>query len=446
MALPLSSDDHEAWTLKVKNTFVEIEHPRPSAGQRCNSAPPKSPGCRQNADFSVEKQRPHLESDASTDAETASTICSESGSATPGHMLSPQQSPVAPELNPELSMTVLQPRRLNSNALLFQPKATKPKPVVDDLENSHFKNRFVEVLESVRTEIQNSPYVEHLDMTDCDGTWCYVVRPRHLGTKFACQTEELIDWLQEVFLKAAAYSNCIYLMGFAGGGYRAFTREAQGFSAMYGAMENSRNACWHVFKKGFCKHGPDCCKEHPSCQVPVRVLVESTSLNGCPKFVGAFKQEVADLSMAVIVALQSCGFAEKVEAFKDKGCQGWTIEVTPKEEAQPHKDFLRGHAQNVLLSATAGLSLVWAIGHAEQPFLSKKDGFVTMLGAVTGETVPCSDLFDKGCCTRRECRYAHPDCLMPLSFIIKEKTSSTVSPAMMQYLENWNLSTTPCWN
>jgi hypothetical protein len=441
MALSSNIADNVDWKLMIKNTFVEIETPRCCAEPRSNSAPASSRF--QQDDGCIVKLRSHIDSDVSTDFDTESTICSECGSGSPASLTSLPQSPVTPRGNPEFFATAMQPRKLNSKAPLVQPKAMQPKPVVDDLASSDYKNRFMEVLDNAKAEIQKSSCVEHLDVTNCDGTWCFVVRPS-VAPEFACQTDEFLEWLEEVFLGAAQHYNGIYLMGFANGGCRAFTKEAQGFSAIYGAMDSSRNACWHVFKKGFCKHGADCGKQHPVCQVPVRVLLEKTSLNGCPKFMGAFKQEVADLSMAAIVALQGCGFAEKVEAFKDKDSQGWTIEVTPKEEVQSHKDFLLDHAKSVLLGATACLSLVCIIGHATQPFLSKGEGFATMIGAVMGETVPCADFFVKGCCTRHTCRYAHPDCLMPFTVTIKEKTSLTMSPAMLQYVAQRNLSTSPC--
>merc|ERR1719321_309369 len=127
-------------------------------------------------------------------------------------------------------------------------------------------------------------------------------------------------------------------MGYAGP--KPFTLKPQGFEATLGVMENARSACYHVFKKGFCRHGSECSKNHPACQQTVQVVVENASLNSCPRFVKAFKQEVATLVMLVTAALGSCIYADEVEAYENKGERGWTIEVMPKEEIKQHKEYL----------------------------------------------------------------------------------------------------------
>jgi len=78
---------------------------------------------------------------------------------------------------------------------------------------------------------------------------------------------------QKFLLETTNQSKSIYIMGFSSP--RPFVELQSGFSATLGAMENATRACWHVFKKGFCRHGSNCSKQHPIYETNVRVLVET---------------------------------------------------------------------------------------------------------------------------------------------------------------------------
>jgi hypothetical protein len=84
--------------------------------------------------------------------------------------------------------------------------------------------------------------------------------------------EQVLAFAQKTLLELTTKSKCIYVMGYCTP--QAFTRQTFGFEATLGAMENATKACWHVFKKGVCRHDVNCCKQHAIYKVPVRVFVE----------------------------------------------------------------------------------------------------------------------------------------------------------------------------
>jgi len=210
----------------------------------------------------------------------------------------------------------------------------------------------------------------------------------------------------------------------------------QGFEATLAAMENARNACYHIFKKGFCRHGDQCSKQHPVCQQTVQVVVENSSFDGCGvRFVKAFRQEVTALAMMITATLGGCAYADNVEARENKGCIGWTIEVTPKEEMKMQREYFLTLAQNALFGATKDSNTVYIMGYAAKPFFSKPNGFVTILGDMQDESRACWDLYSKGFCTRDcACRWEHPECFMPLNIVIKERSTIKFSATMMEYV------------
>jgi len=212
-----------------------------------------------------------------------------------------------------------------------------------------------------------------------------------------------------------------------------FISEPQGFRATLGVMENPRTACYHIYKKGFCRHGSACRKEHPAIQVPIHVIIETAQLDSCKGSTGVFEQEVADLAMAVTVALSGSMCCGKVEAIKDNCCQGWTIEVTPTEELKPHKDMLLQLAKDTLFNATCTSDTLYIMGYGSKPFIAKSQGFITILGNMADESGSCWDFYNKGFCTRGcECKWAHPKFMMPINLVMKEKSSLQRPPAVLE--------------
>jgi hypothetical protein len=84
--------------------------------------------------------------------------------------------------------------------------------------------------------------------------------------------EQVLAFAEKTLLEVTTKSKCIYVMGYCTP--QAFKSQPHGFEATLGAMENATKACWHVFKKGVCRHDVNCCKQHAIYKVPVRVFVE----------------------------------------------------------------------------------------------------------------------------------------------------------------------------
>merc|ERR1719247_2689079 len=133
-----------------------------------------------------------------------------------------------------------------------------------------------------------------------------------------------------------------------------------------------------------------------------------------------------------------------MQAFKDKGSQGWTIEVMPKEEQKAHKEYLLTLAKNAIFNATSRSNTAYIMGYAGNPFATKEHGFVAILGDMQDETRACWDFYSKGMCTRDcGCRWEHPECLTPINVVVKERSSLRCSPAVLEYLAGSGLLTYP---
>jgi hypothetical protein len=251
----------------------------------------------------------------------------------------------------------------------------------------------------------------------------------------------MITMAKGTLVEAASKSKGVFVMGYCAP--KPYIMQPQGFEATLGVMDNPKMACWHLFKKGFCRHGPGCIKQHPLCKVPVRVLIQGVHLNSNPQFIRSFKQEVADLAMtmchSLLAKLGDNTCVDQVEAVKENDGQGWTIEVTSKEESSPYKEYVLGLAKSALFSTTSVSDTVYILGYAAQPFVSKSQGFVAILGDMQDDTQACWDMYSKGKCSRDcVCRWQHPECYMPINVIFKEEAPLKRRPsqvdAVLEYL------------
>jgi len=440
---------NDVFSPTVKNTFINLEF-FPTTPQRASKSVPASSRLNRQDFVGIGDGKLlalNMDSDASTDAQTDASTCSQCGvktpmsfdnycfeeaSSSPASNGQPQEarsqsewlapptaarSPLAKiaRLPNSPSQSQNQSIRLSSRATAFQPQA-----VIEDPARQQYKRQFSEVLARAKNLMKASEHLAHVEICADAGGWSFILQA--VGKADALETERLLTIAKEALLEASSKSKCVYLIGYCAP--KPFVMQPQGFEATLGAMGSAQTACWHVFKKGFCRHGATCNKEHPACKVPVRVLVESAQFTSCPRFEMSFKQQVADLAMAVTATLRACSYADQVEAFVDPDRQGWKIEVTAKEELCQHKEYLAALAKNMLFNGTNDSTTLYIMGYAVNPFITKTDGFVTVLGGMQDESKACWDLYSKGICSRDcECRWEHPECLMPINVVFKPRSS-----------------------
>jgi len=468
MAINFNAEINEDFSLVVKNTFLVFESSA-CARQRL-SVPASTRLCIDSITNIVAMKKcdaDGLASELPTYAHTEASTCSECGTRTPMSEDDlclervPSQSSLEPSYAcsdevcaynlwnvpppPAAAMVLstdapVQSHRLSPKADLFQPQSMLQNQA--DAQLAIYRQRFVDVVNNAKRIISDSMQVSRIELSETDGTWCLILKPNAACECDDTRTPDLLKIAQDALLEASSKSKCIYLMGFCSP--EAFAVQPQGFQVSLGAMENAKTACWHVFKKGFCRHGTTCNKQHPACEIPLRVLVESTSLNACTNSVADFKQDMANMAMAVTATLEQCDYTDTVEAHKDKDCQGWTIEVMPKEELKAHKDYLLSLAKNTLFAATSCSENSYIMSYATQPFVSKADGFVAMIGDMQDEDQACWDFYSQGVCTRGcACHWEHPQCFMPVNIVVKERQYLKCTPAVRQFLAGKGLFESP---
>jgi len=433
MAFQQNEDSNGVYTTVVRNTFIDVEF-TPTSGLKTRSASvPALWLCEDSAGTNADKTHAgSVDFDASTEAQSTCPTCSECGSPEGASVAGEDRFFYTSETSGAStyadSQTFTKPSRYSPAV----STASEAKHVVEDADLKTYKKRFAEVVAWAKKAIKGIEHVASVQVSDSPAGWTVIIQPQGVGDEDG-QTDALIAKAKEALLDAATKSKCVYLMGYCTP--NPFSMRPQGFEATLGAMENAKSACWHVFKKGFCRHGDTCSKRHAACTMSVEVLVEGATFNAIPSFASAFKQEVADVTLAVTAGMESCTYADKVETFKDKSGQGWTIEVLPKEELKPHKEYLVSLAKNLIFSATSNSNNVYIMGYSAKPFMEKPQGFVTVLGAMQDESKACWDFYSKGACSRScECRWEHAECLMPVNIVIKERPSLKCSPAVKEYL------------
>lgn len=277
--------------------------------------------------------------------------------------------------------------------------------------------------------MKQSEHLGDVEVSEAGGSWTVIIQPKVIEEN-SLQTEALISLAKKSLLEAATKSNCIYVMGYCSS--RPFSMRAQGFQATLGAMQNATNSCWHIFKKGFCRHGDMCYKQHPIVQAPVHCLVEGVLLPICKRFAYSFKEQVTNLVLTVTSSLGAQDHVQDVQAIKDHEHPGWTIEITTKCRLADNKDYLLTLAKNALLQGTCKPDFLWIIGYTVKPFVQKSRGFVAIVGDMQDQSWVCWDMYAKGFCSRAsgECQFEHPECLMPINIAVKEMSYCRTLPVL----------------
>jgi hypothetical protein len=432
----------QAFTPVVKNTFITLEDPFAFTMRRSQSDPTLHiHGSEYDSASKADVQATNARSDSSTDActeysddefegsvearptsESVYSFFTEMSSTTSFSQSSwqgccedtfystqPVQSsfqPVAVEPPPTPTIA-----RLSSKATAFMPKECAQETSMDQ-----YKMHFVRVLHSVARYLKKSELVVNVDISE-DPKDCSIVLQVN-GEEGDYLIERAVTLAKEALLDAASHSKCIYVMGYSSP--KPFEIRAQGFQCTLGAMENAKEACWHVFKKGYCRHEGNCCKQHPGCSVPVRVLIETVEFNAPIPVVNDFKLQVADLVLTLTSSLKNSPHSGQVSAWKSPASKCWTIEMATQDDCGVYKDYLLTLAKNALYSATSESKSIYIMGYNAEPFFSKPEGFVAMLADMQNESRACWDYYTTGVCHRDcACRWEHPTCLMPINVVVK---------------------------
>jgi hypothetical protein len=229
---------------------------------------------------------------------------------------------------------------------------------------------------------------------------------------------------KRALFQATEESKNVFVIGYCAPD-KAFTTKAQGFEAQLTVMEHPQQACWRMFKHASCSHGTSCPKEHPGLQVPVRVFVEAPHFQAAapPQTIQHCKQEFATFMMTVTSMLaSSCGLAASLNS---QGGDGWSIEIPLLAEYSSLQEHFLTRARDAFMEASQESKSVYVMGFGSTPFISKSNGFVTMLGDMADECQACWDVYTEGLCSRQcSCRWQHPQCLMPVSVEFKPLISA----------------------
>jgi hypothetical protein len=304
---------------------------------------------------------------------------------------------------------------LSSKAAAFKPLALKEEVV------HQYDHQFSRVIKNAAKMMRESDLISNIEVSDN-------LRDCAIILQTSSDSASVLELAHHALMDAASQSKCIFVMGYCAP--KPFIMCPSGFEVTLGAMESATSACWHVFKKGFCRHGDDCCKQHQTCKIPVRILVETSQLNA-PDSKGHARSEAsansimdfnlqsADFITSVLAKLKENPHFAKVGATRNKTSKSWTIELTPREHADTYNDYLLTMAKNAFYSTSASSDALYLLGYAAKPFSEVPNGFVAVLGNMMAETRACWDFYSKGICFKGcDCRWEHPNCTVPVRVVV----------------------------
>jgi hypothetical protein len=286
----------------------------------------------------------------------------------------------------------------------------------------------MEVINGARKTLLKGEHIKDVDVCSPDRSASWSVSVLLNATANTVSTESLLKEVKDAFLAGSQASKHAYVLGYCSP--KAFSDLPGGFELNIGVMEHPAYACWHIFKKGFCRHNTECVKQHPAARIAVRVLIEHVDyVPECqPCIVNEFERDVLVLAKKVKTALEEAAYVQKCETIGNDEGEGWTLEVSVDDsDLKKTKDYLIMVAKNAIFGATSTSKNIYILSYAAQPFQCRQHGFLTLLGDMPDDSKACWDFYSKGVCGRAlegVCRLQHPRCTAPLKVVIKSESES----------------------
>mmetsp|Transcript_56466 Transcript_56466/g.104553 ORF Transcript_56466/g.104553 Transcript_56466/m.104553 type:complete len:300 (+) Transcript_56466:253-1152(+) len=276
----------------VRNTFIDTSASPPGARSRCSSAPATCRGDGLSMDgpsgssspiygplcppvWAKAKLSDAAGDEASSEASTQASLAFQSDSdATMGSMglqdgcWACQESCQLPCMAPigwVVPVAATYQPKLSAKAKSFTPQTASSQGSIslkkpDDLDCKH-------VVEFAREALSRTGYTAMVEMNAGTNGWSVVA---WVLPQFLCFVDIILTEAKNALLQGAAESKSIFVIGYDAW---PFLQTPYGFSAVLGAMEDERQACWDFFSTGTCSRQGKCRWRHPVCKRPVEVEV-----------------------------------------------------------------------------------------------------------------------------------------------------------------------------
>jgi hypothetical protein len=298
---------------------------------------------------------------------------------------------------------------------------TKGGSTASVISESKYSKRFADVIKICKKSLLGMGGVADVAVSQVENSgWRIDLKPR--GSYNTSQIRNLSSIAMEALLQATTRSKySIFVMGYSSP--QPFLIKPHGFEATLGAMEGAGAACWHIYKKGFCRHGDACSKQHPLEMVNVEVVVDSARLDTSEEQAELFQQQMCHVVQEVLAKMRQCSLLKEVVAIKDEDRQSWVIEAKPKQDMVNGKDSVIAFAREAIFSSTGRPQTPCIMGYAVRPFLSQPGGFVTILADVPDKQRACWRHYSEGYCPKATpcgCQWDHSTCSMLLTLVVKE--------------------------
>jgi hypothetical protein len=259
LALPSCTFDEEICMPVVKNTFLTLQQHSPCANRRL-SIPASLRLCVEKAPRDEKDcQRESAKHRACSDASTAFGTDIDDEDAV---------------LRSDSGLTDVSSRsnlgsRGRSNSKESANSNPQPQQTCGWEPWMRYPYDFAKVIKRTIRLMQESELIASVEKSQSPNECILTIR---MSAEGACQKDQVLAVAQKALLDIAVPCKSIYIVGFRSPS--PFVPTASGFDVKYGAMGNANAACWHYFKRGFCRYGDTCRKQHAIWEMPTRVLIE----------------------------------------------------------------------------------------------------------------------------------------------------------------------------
>jgi hypothetical protein len=273
--------EEETCVLVVKNTFITLQMDCPNKSRRMSIPSSLRLFLESPTEGEVDCQqgKPRGYSDASTAVSDEDVVVT---AAAPDSIVG---SYVSWHVNSDNDLDIARlPSKDNYASATPSTRSNVQARVLD--RSQRYKYDFAKVIKRSMRIMQESELVAHVKRSD-DSQGCSLIL--QMSDQGCSQKERVLALAQKALLDAAVPSKSIYIMGYCSA--NGFMASESGFEATFVGMENAATACWHIFKRGFCRHGSACRKQHPFWRMQTRVLVAGAP-RAAPEAVGMNEMKV----------------------------------------------------------------------------------------------------------------------------------------------------------
>lgn len=162
--------------------------------------------------------------------------------------------------------------KLNTDAKLWKPMASMTKMAGPMFLPPEVSSCFEAVFSAGHAALKTCTFVSQVHQCSTTRAWSLMGCVDRVPAQ---QLRMAFSLVQNALLKAAEQSASVYIVGYEAAPFIP-ARSGLGFSARLALVPDESTACWSLLSTGVCNQGSGCTRRHPSWQVSIDVVIQSS--------------------------------------------------------------------------------------------------------------------------------------------------------------------------